>query len=218
MSWYNMGEPRQDWASSWRHFWTLREKNQSFTLSAESLWAEGTDAGRWVTSSPAEFVIRKPAGVPDGDPRRRWGILNTEEENTHFSSVKTAERCQLFNQCRVWCDHEPWPWHQKCKNELFYPSQHMTVNKPSTNGLLCVSVSELTNVSASWVRERRTCWSRLKVSVSRTNCETESSAVDGYRSRLTSQPLKQKQNCITDHRTSHQTLSSWHHFLQTQKH
>lgn len=92
----------------------------------------------------------------------------------------------------------------------------MTVHKPSTNGLLCVSVSELTNVSASWAGERRTCWSRLKVSVSRTNCETESSAVDGYRSRLTSQPLKQKQNYITDHTTSHRTLSSWHHFLQTQ--
>lgn len=44
----------------------------------------------------------------------------------------------------------------------------------------------------------RTCWSRVKVRVSRTNWETESSAVDGYRTRLTSQPLKdttQQQRC-----------------------
>lgn len=36
----------------------------------------------------------------------------------------------------------------------------------------------------------QTCWSRVKVSVSRTNWETESSAVDGCRTRLTSQPLE----------------------------
>lgn len=36
----------------------------------------------------------------------------------------------------------------------------------------------------------RTCWSRVKVRVSRTNWETASSAVDGYRTRLTSQPLE----------------------------
>lgn len=35
-----------------------------------------------------------------------------------------------------------------------------------------------------------TCGSRAKVRVSRTNWETESSAVDGCRTRLTSQPLK----------------------------
>lgn len=35
-----------------------------------------------------------------------------------------------------------------------------------------------------------TCWSRVKVRVSRTNWETESSAVDGYKTRLTSQPLR----------------------------
>lgn len=35
-----------------------------------------------------------------------------------------------------------------------------------------------------------TCWSRVKVRVSRTNWETESSAVEGCRTRLTSQALE----------------------------
>lgn len=153
---------------------------------------------------------RSPETMRDTKHRRRKHSFQFSENCRKMSAVQSVQSVM-------------WPWtvtvrfvNTKNVKKLFYPSQHMTVNKPSTNGLLCVSVLELTNVSASWAGERRTCWSRLKVSVSRTNCETESSAVDGYRSRLTSQPLKQKQNCITDHRTSHQTLSSWHHFLQTQ--
>lgn len=51
-----------------------------------------------------------------------------------------------------------------------------------THGYLCCHI--LVSVGGY------TCWSRVKVRVSRTNWETESSAVDGCRTRLTSQPLQ----------------------------
>ena len=73
------------------------------------------------------------------------------------------------------------------------PSDMIWFNK-SFNCSLSLSLLNTSWLRAGWGHERRTCWSRVKVRVSRTNWDTESSAVDGYRTRLTSQALEQQHN------------------------
>lgn len=131
MSWYKTGDPRQDWASNWRHFWTLTGEK---------------------THYDGQF--------PNGTALRGKQPVTSGTHLLSFSSESPREFwMEMLGEVKGYCKKKAW---------------------------LSADVYWHLNMSAGG----HTCWSRAKVSVSRTNWETESSAVDGCRTRLTSQPLE----------------------------
>lgn len=130
MSWYNTGDPRQDWASNWRHLWTLEG-------GGNTLW----------------WAIWK------------WTACNSRGLTCWVCHQKDLEGCE-------------WRCRGKLKDTAGRMSVYSSLSADFHWHFFIMSVGGFT------------CWSRVKVRVSRTNWETESSAVDGCRTRLTSQPLE----------------------------
>ena len=91
MSWYSTGEPRQDWASNWRHFWTLKEKvahdyrvlHSKRNISEQKVVIKKLNQ----TLLPTDLVIRKPPRVTNGDCWRRRGILSTQNREESQNGI-----------------------------------------------------------------------------------------------------------------------------------
>lgn len=87
MSWYNTGEPRQDWASSWRHFRTLRETQDYKIIHLVFKHKNDSSDSKWVPS-----VCRSVGyllSLSSERPRGLWMEMSGEDDG--YWADKTAE-------------------------------------------------------------------------------------------------------------------------------
>lgn len=87
MSWYNTGEPRQDWASSWRHFRTLRETQDYKIIHLVYKHKNDSSDSKWVPS-----VCRSVGyllSLSSERPRGLWMEMSGEDDG--YWADKTAE-------------------------------------------------------------------------------------------------------------------------------